>query len=217
MNRTKISKIALIDYGAGNIQSVYNALQKIKSDHDLSFDVIITHNPTDIESADKIILPGVGSYNACMKGILSHDGLKQALDKAVLQDKKPFLGICVGMQLLSDYGLEHGHHQGLGYISGHVAPFELPKDFKIPHVGWNIIHITCEHPLLEGVRDMDYVYFVHSYYMQLDKKYIALMGNYGHDFPAMIIKDNIVGIQFHPEKSQSVGLNLLRNFILWTI
>lgn len=212
-----MSKIALIDYGAGNIQSVHNALEKINSDQNLGLEIIKTNSPSLIDEADYIILPGVGSFKACMQGIEAVPALKEALDRNVLTHKKPFMGICVGMQLLCDKGMEFGEYHGLGYIKGHVVPFDLDKSFKIPHMGWNKITKKSAHPLLHDIQDNDYLYFVHSYYMETDENNIALSCNYGHSFPALIIKDNIIGAQFHPEKSQNVGLTLLRNFVTWKI
>lgn len=212
-----MSKIALIDYGAGNIQSVSNALHKINTDYDLGLQIIQTNAPSEINAADYIILPGVGSFKACMQGIENVSGLKEALDDNVLRQKKPFLGICVGMQLLCEIGTEYGDYAGLSYVKGRVVPFELDERFKIPHMGWNKIAKHSDHPLLNDIQNEDYVYFVHSFYMETAKEHIALSCDYGHDFPAVIIKDNIIGAQFHPEKSQNVGLTLLRNFVTWKI
>jgi len=212
-----MSKIALIDYGAGNIQSVYNALAKINSDHGLGLEVVKTNMPSVIDAADYIILPGVGSFKACMQGIEAVPKLKETLDNNVLNLKKPFLGICVGMQLLCDVGMEFGEYHGLGYIKGRVVPFALDDHFKIPHMGWNKIIKHVNHPVLNNIHNDDYLYFVHSYYMDTNRDNIAISCDYGHAFPALIIQDNIIGAQFHPEKSQDVGLTLLRNFVTWKI
>lgn len=212
-----MTHIALIDYGAGNITSVYNALQKIINEYHLDANIIITHDKNDIALADRLILPGVGSFKACMDGILVRDGLKDALDKAVLQDKKPFLGICVGMQLLAEQGEEFGSSQGLGYLAGTVKRFDSRITDKIPHMGWNKIIKHHDHPLLTDIHTGDYVYYVHSYFMQTKPDYIYLSSRYGIDVAGLVIKDNIAGTQFHPEKSQKTGLIFLRNFITWKI
>lgn len=209
--------LSLIDYGAGNIHSVFNALKRVIREESLEIVVNITNNPTDIENSDYIILPGVGSFKACMDGILACEGLKTALDKAVLQDKKPFLGICVGMQLLAQKGFEYGEHHGLGYLQGNVKPFILSSDYKIPHMGWNKINISKNHPILDGISSKDFVYFVHSYYMETLGENNLVTCDYGLKFPAIVGRDNIVGVQFHPEKSQKIGLRLLRNFLTWKI
>ena len=212
-----MTQIALIDYGAGNITSVYNALKKIITESHLDADIMITHDKNDIAFADKIILPGVGSFKACMNGILAQQGLKDALDGAVLQDKKPFLGICVGMQLLADYGEEFGISKGLGYLPASVKRFNPNITDKIPHMGWNKIIKRNNHPLLVDIHTGDYVYYVHSYFMETKPDYIYLSSLYGIDVTGLVIKDNIAGTQFHPEKSQKTGLTFLRNFITWMI
>lgn len=206
--------IAVIDYDAGNICSVLNALSEVRDRFALDFSFSATHHPDDIARADAIILPGVGSFKGCMDGIVSHHGLKEALDKAVLEDKKHFLGICVGMQLLAHTGLEHGHHKGLGYLPATIRPFTLEPHYKIPHMGWNRIKTVQDHVLCKDM-DLQYLYFVHSYYMDIAPEYHILSCHYGIDFPAMIAKDNIIGMQFHPEKSHNLGVSLLRRFVEW--
>ncbi|MEM6603271.1 MAG: imidazole glycerol phosphate synthase subunit HisH [Pseudomonadota bacterium] len=212
-----MSKIALIDYGAGNIQSVYNALLKIKDDFGLDIHPVMTSDQKDIAQSDAVILPGVGSFKGCMDGILAKDGLKNALDTHILQEKKPFLGICVGMQLLAEISYEHGEHRGLGYLPATVKAFTLDKDYKIPHMGWNKISVQTDHPILQNISTDDYMYFVHSFHMDVASDYIGASCNYGYAFPALVFKDNIVGVQCHPEKSQKNGLMLLRNFVSWKI
>lgn len=212
-----MAKIAMIDYGAGNICSVKNAIQKICDLYFPQDTLLITHDPADILAADYLILPGVGSFKACMDGVLKHPNLKQALDQAVRHDKKLFLGICVGMQLLAEIGHEYGHSKGLGYMPSEVVAFDIDHSFKIPHMGWNKLHITQEHPIFKGVAQDSYIYFVHSYHFspQTPEHLVYATADYGISFPAIVIDDNIIGMQFHPEKSHDVGLNLLRNFLAW--
>jgi imidazole glycerol-phosphate synthase subunit HisH len=209
-------KICLIDYGAGNLKSVYNALNRVIHDNALNASVIISHDVKTLESADKIILPGVGAFKACIDGLKSHDGLVETLNNKVLIQKTPFLGICVGMQMMAQIGKEFGTHTGLGYITGKVSLF--PKtDLKIPHMGWNRVIKTQDHLVLKDIETGDYAYFVHSYIMHTDEKNIGLTCDYGIQFPAFVCHENMVGSQFHPEKSQKTGLTLLRNFLQWTI
>lgn len=209
-------KICLIDYGAGNLKSVYNALNRVINDNALNASVTISHDIKTLDNADKIILPGVGAFKACIDGLKAHDGLVDTLNNKVLIKKTPFLGICVGMQMMAEIGEEFGTHQGLGYITGRVSLFS-ETHLKIPHMGWNKLIKTQEHPVLKDISTGDYAYFVHSYMMHTDKKYIALACDYGVQFPAFVCHENMVGSQFHPEKSQKTGLTLLRNFLQWTI
>ena len=207
-------RIAIVDYGAGNLRSVAKSCEKIAPEHD----IIVTSKPTDIKNADKIILPGVGAFGDCSAGLASIKGMKETLVEEVLQEGKPFLGICVGMQLLADFGFEHGKHKGLGFINGDVVEIE-PKDhrLKVPHMGWNSLEIKKEnHPILNGIKTGDDVYFVHSYhYLPANVSDILATTEYGEDIVAIIEKNNIIGVQFHPEKSQGIGLKFLRNFIDW--
>jgi imidazole glycerol-phosphate synthase subunit HisH len=208
--------ISLIDYGAGNLKSVFNALNRVINDSTLNASVTVTHDINILKNANKIILPGVGAFKACIDGLKAHDGLVDTLNDKVLNQKTPFLGICVGMQMMAEIGKEFGTHNGLGYISGTVSAFPQ-TDLKIPHMGWNKLIKNINHPVLNDIETDDYVYFVHSYIMQTEQKYIALECDYGIKFPAFVVSENMVGSQFHPEKSQKTGLTLLRNFLQWTI
>jgi imidazole glycerol-phosphate synthase subunit HisH len=208
--------ISLIDYGAGNLKSVFNALNRVINDNNLNASVTVTHDINILKNADKIILPGVGAFKACIDGLKAHDGLVETLNDKVLNQKTPFLGICVGMQMMAEIGKEFGTHNGLGYISGTVSAFPL-TDLKIPHMGWNKLIKNINHPVLNDIETGDYAYFVHSYIMQTERKYIGLECDYGVKFPAFVVSENMVGSQFHPEKSQKTGLTLLRNFLQWTI
>jgi glutamine amidotransferase len=208
--------ICLIDYGAGNLKSVYNALNRVSIDYALNANIIVSHNNIDIQNADKIILPGVGSFKSCVDGLNQHQGLVETLNNKVVQNNTPFLGICVGMQMMAEIGQEFGYHKGLGYISGTVSIFK-DIQFKIPHMGWNKVIKTQNHAILTDIETGDYAYFVHSYKMTTEQKFIALECDYGIRFPAFICHNNMIGTQFHPEKSQKTGLILLRNFLKWTI
>lgn len=203
--------IALIDYGAGNLRSAAKALEAIAPEAT----VTITANPADIEKATHIILPGVGAFGDCRRGVANVPGLEDALHQAVRIAGKPFLGICVGMQLLAETGEEHGIHRGFGWLKGSVRP--LPDGggtFKIPHMGWNNLIDLRPHPLLEGIDPGTDFYFVHSY--ALDDTPVSLAWcTYSRRFPAIVAQDNIAGIQAHPEKSSTAGLKFLRNFLHW--
>lgn len=204
--------IAIIDYGMGNKHSVYNALQYI------GVEALITRDSDEIKKAERIILPGVGAFGAAMDN-LQHYGLIDTLHEEVKIKGKPFLGICLGMQLLAEKGTEKGLFRGLGWIDGEVIKLQ-PEDrrFKLPHVGWNDINIVNEVPLFKGLKKERAFYFVHSYAMQLaDKNDLAATSNYGVDFTAAVIKDNIFATQFHPEKSQKNGLTVLENFVNWRV
>lgn len=209
-------KICLINYGAGNLKSVYNALSKVTSDHNINAQIDVSYDVDVLKQADYIILPGVGAFKSCIDGLSYHKDLIETLNDKVLEQKTPFLGICVGMQMMAEVGEEFGTHQGLGYISGKVSIFK-DSSLKIPHMGWNKLIKIFDHPVLEGINTGDYAYFVHSYKMQTDDKYIALACDYSERFPAFVCHENMVGCQFHPEKSQKTGLTLIRNFLRWKI
>jgi len=200
--------IAVVDYGMGNLRSVENGLKAI------GVEGKATSNPQDILSAKAVILPGVGAFKDCMAN-LKKFGLIDCVQKAA-QSGKPFLGICLGLQLLFSESEEFGSHAGLDIIPGKVKKFEFPeedRDLKIPHMGWNRVKFQTQSSLFEGVPDNSYFYFVHSYYVDPeDKNVVAATANYGGDFVCGIRKDNVYAFQFHPEKSQKLGLALLKNF-----
>lgn len=208
--------VTIIDYGAGNIRSAAKACEHAISNAGLHMDVLISGNPNDILSADRIILPGQGAYGDCITS-LRKSGLINALQSAIHQHKKPFLGICVGMQLLTSNGQEHGSHTGLDWIKGSVVPITpQDKSLKIPHMGWNDIAITRPHPVLKNIQSGQDFYFVHSYHAEIsDPNALIATCNYGGDITAIIAKDNIIGTQFHPEKSADAGLLLIENFLKW--
>ncbi len=210
--------ITVIDYGSGNLRSATKAFEKAAADMG-DVTVILTDKAEDVLKADRIVLPGQGAFADCMKGLSAVSGMIEALNEAVIKKAKPFLGICVGMQLLATRGLEHGEHAGLNWLSGEVRKLELnDTNLKIPHMGWNnLIPSKPNHPLLSGLPANPFVYFVHSYALVLGNKEHELAAcNYGGAFTAAVVKDNIAGTQFHPEKSQKIGQQLVRNFIDWS-
>jgi len=204
-------KIALIDYGSGNLQSAYKALELVSNCKNKIF---ITSNSKDLLKADKIILPGVGAFADCIKGLKSISGMIDVLNEVVLEKKKPFLGICIGMQLLATKGKEKGDHDGLGWIKGKVIKIKKSKKIKIPHMGWNTVKVISKHPILK--RKKFESYFVHSYnFICKNKKNIIATCDYQQKITAIVGKENIIGTQFHPEKSQKIGLEILKNFVSW--
>lgn len=216
------NKVVIIDYGSGNLRSAEKAFMRAASDAGITADVVVSNNPADVLSADRIVLPGVGAYGDCMAGLVATHGMIQALETAALTNQKPFLGICVGMQLMADEGREHGTKKGLGWLRAAVDPIE-PKDsgLKIPHMGWNQMALTSageKHPVAGILSAEDHAYFVHSYHMNLAEGDALLATvNYGEPLTAIVGRDNILGFQFHPEKSQAVGLALITAFLRWQI
>ena len=213
VNCKKKVKTALIDYGSGNLQSAYKALE-LAGNYRKKNKIFITSKSKDLLDADKIVLPGVGTFSDCMNGLKSLPGMIDILNEIVLQRKKPFLGICVGMQLLAIEGKEKGNHKGLGWIKGKVVKIKKNKKIKIPHMGWNTVKIISKHPILK--RKKFESYFVHSYnFICQDKKNLLATCDYQQSITAIVGKENIIGTQFHPEKSQKIGLEILKNFIRW--
>ncbi|QGJ69311.1 Imidazole glycerol phosphate synthase subunit HisH [Planctomycetales bacterium 10988] len=197
--------IAIIDYGMGNLRSVQKAIEKV------GHEAIITGDFQQLEKAEKIILPGVGAFRDAMSELKRLD-LVKPIEDAITADK-PFLGICLGLQLLFDVSYEYGIYEGLGIIPGKVVRFEPPESEKVPHMGWNQISIKRPAPLLDGLQEDSYVYFVHSYYVAPeDDSVIATTTNYAGEFTSMIWRKNLFATQFHPEKSQNLGLRILQNF-----
>lgn len=216
------NKVVIIDYGSGNLRSAEKAFMRAALDANIAAEVVVSNDPADVLSADRVVLPGVGAYGDCMAGLTATNGMVEALETAVLTNKKPFLGICVGMQLLADEGHEHGTKKGLGWLRAVVDPIE-PKDksLKIPHMGWNQMTLSeagATHPVAGILSTEDHAYFVHSYHMTLAGGDALLATvDYGEPLTAIIGRDNILGFQFHPEKSQAVGLALLTEFLRWQI
>jgi glutamine amidotransferase len=212
------SRVAVIDYGSGNLRSVERALLRVAGESGAAVDIRITADPVEVARAERIVLPGVGAFADCMAGLASIPGMVPALEEAVRGRGRPFLGICVGMQLLAARGHENGVHAGLGWVEGEVIRLE-PGDagLKVPQIGWNELALSRpDHPLLAGLEPGDHAYFVHSYrFRPQDRGVVLVECDYGGRVCAMIARDNIAGTQFHPEKSQRTGLSLLSNFLAW--
>jgi imidazole glycerol-phosphate synthase subunit HisH len=209
--------VALIDYGSGNLRSAEKALARAAADLGSGQEILVTSDPNRVASAERVVLPGVGAFADCMRGVSSIPGMVAALEDKVLKKGSPFLGICVGMQLLADVGREHGDHKGLGWIPGEVVRMQ-PSDpgLKVPHMGWNALKLLKAHKLLESMPDGTDVYFVHSYVMcPKSRDHLVATTDYGGEVPAIIARDNIAGTQFHPEKSQAIGLAFLSRFLQW--
>lgn len=200
-----MSALALIDYGAGNLRSVHNALVAAGT-----VDIAVTADPDVVASADRIVLPGVGAFAACMNGLTAIPGMIEAMDRRVRGEGAPFLGICVGMQLLADAGEEHGRHPGLGWIGGTVRAFAPQPGVRVPHMGWNDVVPVGSHPVIAAGE----AYYLHGYHFA-DAADVAATSNHGATFVAAVARDNIAGVQFHPEKSQAYGLATLERFLTW--
>jgi glutamine amidotransferase len=210
--------IAIVDFGSGNIRSAAKSFEWAVKDSGLSMDVIVSTEPDQIRAASHVVLPGVGAFADCRAGLESLDGMVDALKEAVIIDGKPFFGICVGMQLMATISLEHGEFSGLDWITAKVQVLSSDnKTLKIPHMGWNELLVRDnDHPVLEGLSVKPHVYFVHSYHMVCENASDVLAStNYGGPVTAMVGRDNMVGSQFHPEKSQHSGLKIIGNFLRW--
>lgn len=209
--------VVIIDYGSGNLRSAEKSFERAAREAALGFDIKVSARPEDVLKADRVVLPGVGAFGDCAAGLNAIEGMREALEEAVHQQGKPFLGICVGMQLLADRGIEHGRHDGLGWIGGEVCEI-TPDDssLKIPHMGWNTLTFDENiHPLVADMPKAD-VYFVHSYhFVTTDPAHRLATVGYGGEVTAIVGRDNIVGTQFHPEKSQHAGLKVITNFLKW--
>jgi glutamine amidotransferase len=199
------SSIAIIDYQMGNLRSVQKGFEKV------GHAAMITSDPAELRRADKIVLPGVGAFGDAIAELRRRD-LVQPIKDAIAEEK-PFLGICLGLQLLFDVGYEGGQFEGLGVLRGKVARFDLPHEFKVPHMGWNRGTFKQSAPLLDGIGDGAFFYFVHSYYvLPEDPSLVAIETHYGHPFCAAVCRGSLFATQFHPEKSQADGLRILKNF-----
>ena len=200
-------QIALIDYGAGNLHSVANALKRVGAD------VALVSDADSLARAERIVLPGVGAFGACYEGLAGLPGMIDALERRVLRDGAPFLGICVGMQLLADRGLEHGDTPGLGWIGGDVRALEASDAVKVPHMGWNDVVLADD---ASGLVEPGEAYFLHSYHFEAaDPAHVAARTDHGGPLIAAVARDTIIGCQFHPEKSQAYGLSFLSRFLDW--
>jgi imidazole glycerol-phosphate synthase subunit HisH len=212
--------VAIIDYGSGNLHSATKAFERAAGEAGTGQQILVTSDPEAVRRAERIVLPGVGAYADCMAGLSRVQGMREAMEESVRREGKPFLGICVGMQLLSERGHEHQVTDGLGWIPGEVRMIE-PSDpgLKIPHMGWNTLNVLQRHPLLDGIpsgKDGWHAYFVHSYaFTNAYSSAVLAETDYGGPVTAIVGLGNIAGTQFHPEKSQKLGLKLITNFLRW--
>ena len=209
---------AIIDYGSGNLRSAAKAFERAAADATPAEPVLVTDEPERVRRAKRIVLPGVGAFADCKAGLSAREGMIEALEDAVLRRGVPFLGICVGMQLMARVGHEHGEHEGLGWIDGEVAPLAPgDRELKVPHMGWNDLAVADDgHPILKGLDGGSHAYFVHGYGLtcrQAGEVFATV--DYGGPVTAVAGRDNMVGTQFHPEKSQAVGLTVIGNFLRW--
>ncbi len=205
--------IAIIDYGLGNIQSAKKSIEKVILDNNVEGDVYFASDFKLLEKSTHIILPGQGAFESCIKGLKNLEGMIDELNKQIIYKKKPILGICVGMQLLANRSFENGINEGLGWIEGSIEKVPNGK-LSLPHMGWNDLIKKSNHKVLDNINNDDHFYFVHSYYFKtINNENIVATANYGINFPAIVAKENILGVQFHPEKSSSSGLKMLTNFI----
>ena len=213
--------IAIIDYGSGNLRSASKAFERVIAEESVEARVDVTADPDVVRNASRVVLPGVGAFADCRAGLEAVPGMWDALFFAVTERRVPFLGICVGMQLMATRGLEHGVTPGFGWIAGDVGAIE-PTDpaLKIPHMGWNVLEQTRDHPILQGIPTGPeglHAYFVHSFHLRAENPAdIIARTDHGGPVTAIVGRDNLVGTQFHPEKSQSLGLALIANFLRWT-
>jgi glutamine amidotransferase len=212
--------VAIVDYGSGNLHSAAKAFERAAHDAGLDQPIVVTGDPDDVARADRIVLPGVGAFADCRRGLDALPGMVEALDQAVRRNGRPFIGICVGMQLLAERGREYEVTEGLGWIAGEVDRI-TPGDphLKIPHMGWNTLDVVRPHPLLDGLKlgpQGLHAYFVHSFALNPARRGdVVARADYGGAVTAIVGRDNIVGTQFHPEKSQKLGLRLIANFLKW--
>ena len=210
--------VAIIDYGSGNLRSAAKAFERAARDAGSTQEIRVTSEIGAVEQASHVVLPGVGAFADCRAGLKRLPDMWETLDDVVTRKGKPFLGICVGMQLMARVGREHGVHKGFGWIDGEVIHLEPTEpSLKVPHMGWNDLAIAAPaHPVLRGIATGEHAYFVHSYHLALKDPASALASvDYGGRVAAIVGRDNMVGTQFHPEKSQALGLKLIANFLAW--
>ncbi|MGO9134708.1 MAG: imidazole glycerol phosphate synthase subunit HisH [Methylovirgula sp.] len=210
----------IVDYGSGNLHSAHKAFERAAREAGLSMSISVSGDPEAVRHAERVVLPGVGAFADCKRGLAAVPGMIEALTETVQTKGRPFLGICVGMQLMAAQGLEHEVTKGLGWITGDVAAIApADKSLKIPHMGWNTLNVAQSHPLLAGIPTGPeglHAYFVHSYaFSGVKPQELIASTDYGGDIVAIVGRDNMVGTQFHPEKSQSMGLALIGNFLRW--
>lgn len=215
-----MQRLVIIDYGSGNLHSAAKAFERAARESGGPVQILVSSDPRDVSSADRVVLPGVGAFADCKRGLEAVSGMREALETAVRRKGRPFLGICVGQQLMASQGLEHVVTDGLGWIRGQVRVLEpSDRNLKIPHMGWNTLDVRRPHPLLAGLATGTkglHAYFVHSYHLVPDSRDdVIAETDYGGAVTAMVGRDNMVGTQFHPEKSQRLGLGLIGNFLTW--
>jgi imidazole glycerol-phosphate synthase subunit HisH len=212
--------VAIVDYGSGNLHSAAKAFERAAREGGQTQPIVVTSDPDAVRGADRIVLPGVGAFADCRRGLDTIPGMVEALNEAICRKGRPFLGICVGMQLMAERGREYQVTPGLGWIAGEVDRI-VPADpnLKIPHMGWNTLRVARSHPLLEGIPigpDGLHAYFVHSYHLNVaDRNDLVAEADYGGPVTAVVARDSFAGTQFHPEKSQRLGLALIANFLKW--
>jgi imidazole glycerol-phosphate synthase subunit HisH len=209
-------RAVLIDYGSGNLRSAEKALIRAAASLERGPQVLTTSDPEAVAAADAVVLPGVGAFAACMNAVSAVSGLREAIDEAVRRRGRPFLGVCVGMQLMAERGLEFGSTEGLGWIAGDVKRIQPGEArLKVPHMGWNSLEAVADHPVFAGLEGRD-MYFTHSFALYpRDPADATAWTTHGERFAAAVVRDNMAGVQFHPEKSQGVGLKLLGQFLEW--
>ena len=216
--------VAIIDYGSGNLHSAAKAFERVARETGFTGNIVVTSDADTVASADRIVLPGVGAFADCRRGLDAVPGLHDALSEAVLKKGRPFFGICVGMQLMAERGLERGVTAGLGWLQGDVVALEPTGSdspagigYRLPHMGWNDLTVTGAHPVLRGIDTGANAYFVHSYHMRCSNSgNVLATTSYGQTATAVVGRDNMIGTQFHPEKSLAVGLQVVANFLTWT-
>ncbi|MDG2268760.1 MAG: imidazole glycerol phosphate synthase subunit HisH [Alphaproteobacteria bacterium] len=210
-------RVGIIDYGSGNIRSVFKSFEKASLLLDKNIQIVIIDNVEELKKADKVVLPGVGAFADCMQGLNNINGLVELLNKMVIEDSKAFMGICVGMQLLANFSKEYGYTEGLSWIDGEVTSIvKVEEEMKVPHMGWNSVEFDQKHSLFRRIKQDEDFYFVHSYKFNVqNNKFVLAKTHYGGDIAAVVLKDNIMGTQFHPEKSQDAGIQFIKNFLEW--
>ena len=206
----------IVDCESGNLHSAHKAFERMARETGTG-EIRVSSDPDEVRRASRIVLPGDGAFPACRKALFDHRGLFEAMQEAVVAQGRPFMGICIGMQLMAARGTEHAETPGFGWIGGTVEAIRPEGGLKVPHMGWNELRILRPHPALEGVSDGDHAYFVHSYHLRADDPAVLLAEtDYGGPVTAIVGRDNLVGCQFHPEKSQAAGLRIIANFLAWS-
>lgn len=217
-------QIVIVDYGSGNLRSAAKAFERAATDADVAASISVSADADEVSRADRVVLPGVGAFADCKAGLENVPGMVDALQHAVIANARPFFGICVGMQLMASTGLEHGKTEGFDWIAGTVEALTPSPEAgpggtgpRIPHMGWNRLKVTTPHPVLSDLGDEPFAYFVHSYHVMCDDPAtVCATVDYGQTVTAAIGRDNLFGTQFHPEKSQALGLRMITNFLKWT-